>query len=403
MFIGNGEILDDVFRHGSHDGIWCYDFERNVSGIVDIPTNNRFNELTYTHYHNRILLSRTLKQLNIEKDGLSPTQRIFKEIHASLLLPQGFPQNSKQSLNCENWHTMCLVHSTSKKRAVDIFDSAHRLSPCPCLHAIDKKGIVVSPLKRKTTALEEWQLSSLRDYWGDDNLQPLAIFYSKVLLHKNVYVLHDNIIVNLDPNVNSALQCQVKGVCSIKMLLSHEHKRNIQLFFVGEFMNGGDGIEDLSTNRVTGMKVINNTESTNKRWCVLPTYRILHKFFFIPSGNNGDQLIYEMSDCHFRNRLLQPGYPGCARPWMEKGDVVLVTGCNHESFKKAVVIGVDVQQHSVKLRFLCQDSVSGDWTLEDVESTWYDWSVCSIVLKGWSPISNSVTQEDGIPTRFREH
>ncbi|MCO5555122.1 hypothetical protein L7F22_008663 [Adiantum nelumboides] len=45
---GNGEILDDVIRHGSHDVTWCFSHERNVSGYLSINTNNRSNELSYS-------------------------------------------------------------------------------------------------------------------------------------------------------------------------------------------------------------------------------------------------------------------------------------------------------------------------------------------------------------------
>lgn len=38
---GNGEILDDVCRHGMHDIYWCYGFERMVSSYVGVNTNKK--------------------------------------------------------------------------------------------------------------------------------------------------------------------------------------------------------------------------------------------------------------------------------------------------------------------------------------------------------------------------
>ncbi|KAI5078905.1 hypothetical protein GOP47_0006576 [Adiantum capillus-veneris] len=51
---GFGEIIDDILRHGSHDVIWCYLYERMVSIYVRVKTNHKEDELSLVNYHRRV-------------------------------------------------------------------------------------------------------------------------------------------------------------------------------------------------------------------------------------------------------------------------------------------------------------------------------------------------------------
>ena len=52
-FVGSGELLDDSLRHSGHDIFWCYSFEREVSNVINIPSNQVNSEVTYNNYFSR--------------------------------------------------------------------------------------------------------------------------------------------------------------------------------------------------------------------------------------------------------------------------------------------------------------------------------------------------------------
>ena len=83
--VENGEILDDVLRHGSHDIFWCFRHERKVSSYVNIKTNKKENELTYAAYHGRTRFSSLYKQKQIDLDMLLPPHRAIHLLHDHLM------------------------------------------------------------------------------------------------------------------------------------------------------------------------------------------------------------------------------------------------------------------------------------------------------------------------------
>ncbi|KAI5077943.1 hypothetical protein GOP47_0007767 [Adiantum capillus-veneris] len=89
-FEGSGEILDDIVRHGNHDVIWCFLYERLVSTYVNINSNNKENEISFTNFHRRRLLTWILAQIHKDKDGLFPHQRLYQELHFALMAPTGY-------------------------------------------------------------------------------------------------------------------------------------------------------------------------------------------------------------------------------------------------------------------------------------------------------------------------
>lgn len=198
----------------------------------------------------------------------------------------------------------------------------------------------------------------MKDFWGgDDEVGTEAICYSKAFLKGERFDFNDVVIVNLDSRNIMGGSYRSKGVCKVKSFFLHEYMGNIELFFKGEYFNTGQCMEYFPIERVTGMAIINSMQLNNLRWRIMPANQILHKCFLLPFGDNGDRVIYEMKDSNIRSRLLEPGYPGCVQPWLERGDIVLVMfEMTSTSCRKAIVRGVNKQQKKVKLGFLIQDT-----------------------------------------------
>jgi hypothetical protein len=67
LFAGSGKLFDDIRRHGCQYVFWCYPFEREVSNVVSIPTNQLNNEVTYSEYFSRVLFTKHSKLSNLFK------------------------------------------------------------------------------------------------------------------------------------------------------------------------------------------------------------------------------------------------------------------------------------------------------------------------------------------------
>jgi hypothetical protein len=48
--IRSGELVDDVKKHDCHDIFWHYLFEREISRIMNISSNQKTSEVTYAGY-----------------------------------------------------------------------------------------------------------------------------------------------------------------------------------------------------------------------------------------------------------------------------------------------------------------------------------------------------------------
>ncbi|KAI5069495.1 hypothetical protein GOP47_0015796 [Adiantum capillus-veneris] len=237
---------------------------------------------------------------------------------------------------------------------------------------IQRKGIALHGLKATKRALEGWEIISLKSYWGQQYIHLEGFSYSKVYICGKRYEAKDNVVITLGRNTNLGHQNKARGVCKITGFLSHEHNGGIELFLIGEFINGGNGIDALQLDKVIGMRVISDVDFSRKKKCLLPTYAILHKCFFLPLSNTQNKVIYEMSDTIFRTWLLQPGKVGCARPWVEIGDVVLVVSSSSmstPSFKVAVVFNINIEQKAVELGFLRRDPTMEYWNVQG-EKKW---------------------------------
>lgn len=110
-----------------HDGVWCYDFERNVSGYLAIPTNNRMNEMTC-----RVLFTRVQKQLYAERHGLLADEEYVLAMHKLLKLPLGICKDESTTVVCKEWHNKCMLVASSEKIAMELFKKAASLPSIPC-------------------------------------------------------------------------------------------------------------------------------------------------------------------------------------------------------------------------------------------------------------------------------
>jgi hypothetical protein len=107
---GRGELVDDVERHGCHDIFWCYPFEREISRVVNIASNQTTSEVTYTNYYARQIFTKIHKAMQLDNDGLFLGGRALKEVHKYLQLPTDVHRVMDQDLTvCEQWHEGCVV------------------------------------------------------------------------------------------------------------------------------------------------------------------------------------------------------------------------------------------------------------------------------------------------------
>jgi hypothetical protein len=78
-------MIDDIKHHGSHDIFWCFKYERKTSSYLDIKTNQKSNEMTYSSYHSRVAFTTIYKQLQVDEDALFPPQCVILDLHWYLM------------------------------------------------------------------------------------------------------------------------------------------------------------------------------------------------------------------------------------------------------------------------------------------------------------------------------
>ncbi len=62
-----------------------FKYERKISSYLDIKTNQKSNEMTYSTSHSRVAFTTIYKQLQVDEDGLSPPQRAIHDLHRYLM------------------------------------------------------------------------------------------------------------------------------------------------------------------------------------------------------------------------------------------------------------------------------------------------------------------------------
>jgi hypothetical protein len=78
------KLVDDVERHGYHDIFWCYPFEREIFKVVNISSNQKTSEVTYTGYYVRQIFTKIHRTMQPNNDSLFMGGRTLKEVHKYL-------------------------------------------------------------------------------------------------------------------------------------------------------------------------------------------------------------------------------------------------------------------------------------------------------------------------------
>ncbi|MCO5554355.1 hypothetical protein L7F22_007884 [Adiantum nelumboides] len=375
---GNGEILDDVIRHASHDVTWCFSHERNVSGYLSISTNNKSNELSYSKFHSRILCTQLYKQLHLEKDGLTASTRDMLVVHSCLLLPEGVSYVDR--VTCFEMHKNCAFHTSSEKKANDVWDACHRATPCQCQMMISRKGVLVGPKRPKLLDLDAAETKGMVDFWlkkdahlfSPDDIQSTARFYSKVFLNNVKYTTGEFVVFQ------GSLLSESQEICfrgCLKKIFAHEQRGNVNVFVVIEYLlDNSDAFDEIS-----GMHIIDKCQNRCYNVTVEPIECIQHKFFWLCTSGDDKEVLYETSGFDVRKRLLLPGKVGCIPPWLEKDDVVLAK-CSESSICDAIVRDVDIHDKRALLA----------WKDERLGEAWVDWKhVYKILQEGGRAWNNS--------------
>ncbi|MCO5578587.1 hypothetical protein L7F22_032431 [Adiantum nelumboides] len=350
---GNGEILDDVIRHASHDVTWCFSHERNVSGYLSISTNNKSNELSYSKFHSRILCTQLYKQLHLEKDGLTASTRDMLVVHSCLLLPEDVSYVDRET--CFETHKNCAFHTSLEKKANEVWDACHRATPCQCQMMISRKGVLAGPKRPKLLDLDAVETNGMVDFWlkkdahlySLDDIQSTARFYSKVFLNNVKYTIGEFVVFQ------SSLLSKSQEICfrgCLKKIFAHEQQGNVSVFVVIEYLlDNSDAFDEIS-----GMHIIDKSQNKCYNVTVEPIECIQHKFFWLCTSGDDKEVHYETSGFDVRKRLLLLGKVGCIPPWLEKDDVVLAK-CSESSICDAM-----------------SDSVRLSWEVQRAPAVWPD-------------------------------
>ena len=70
--------------------------------MVSIPTNQLNNEVIYSEYFSKFLFTKSLKTVQLDQNGLTPTSRALTEVHKFLQ-----PSSSSLCLELMNTSTVC--------------------------------------------------------------------------------------------------------------------------------------------------------------------------------------------------------------------------------------------------------------------------------------------------------
>ncbi|MCO5554841.1 hypothetical protein L7F22_008377 [Adiantum nelumboides] len=336
VFIGNGELLDDVLRHGLHDRFWCYIFERLVKAYSSIKTNNLNNEASFVQFHLRSGFTRVFQALQKDLDGLLPSDRLIQELHASLNLPYAISQR-------------CGIAISTKRLTYREAD-ANEVQYLKSFWAIDS---------------DSYQINNL-------------IVYNKVFFKGEVYKVVEYVVVKVDDQVAPSHH-RGHWKARIKSIFSMQHKNEIMVFFAGEYYKkcivGDNNSESLSIDRIISMNIIEKRSLLINWDSIRPISSLLHKFIPLPLPKSQKLIAYEIKDLKIRNTLLHEGCIGNAPLWLEHHDIVKVRIENQESirFQYAVVRETNPNNLEAKLGFLVADRRHPNiWRIQKEDEEWLD-------------------------------
>lgn len=114
----NGEIVDDIIRHGPHYIFWCYEFERRVSHYCQTKTNRKPMEMTLIDHLTRIFCTTVQDQLWMDEDGQYPLHKTTLDFHKCLFIPRCIRDLRSENGSCSNWHQKSIVIARSQEIAL---------------------------------------------------------------------------------------------------------------------------------------------------------------------------------------------------------------------------------------------------------------------------------------------
>jgi glycerol-3-phosphate dehydrogenase len=164
---GSGKLVDDVERHSCHNIFWCYPFEREISRIVNISSNQKTNEVTYTSYYARQIFTKIHKAMQLDNDGVFLGGRTLKEVHKYLQLPTDVHRVMDRNLTiCEQWHEECVVVVPSQKIVQVVSKLVQWLPTCSCKQVLLHKGIIVGRKIGIKATISKDIISYLKCFWS---------------------------------------------------------------------------------------------------------------------------------------------------------------------------------------------------------------------------------------------
>ncbi|MCO5579010.1 hypothetical protein L7F22_032861 [Adiantum nelumboides] len=378
---GSGEILDDVLRHGNHDVIWCFLYERLVSTYVNIKSNNKESEISFTNFHRRRLLTWILAQIHKDKDDLLPHQRLYKELHLALIAPAGYVVDSLLQHECQAWHKHGILKVSSVLKAKDLWSALlSNEIDYPCGDSVFDKGIIIGPKRQKWRELSraEQRFLSQREC-RSTHVQE----HNKIWYNGEVFKGGDMVIVKSDNYIPGSFSVG-EWKARIKYFFSAQCGAKLMLFFAADYYKQSILVEEeserLNVEPITGMSVLQQTPMPFTWDCIREVNSLLHKF--IPWSFENSIIAYEIKDLSVRKRLLDVGSVGCVPPWVEEMDIVQIKEYDdHDSsthtFAYAVVREVDVERRKVRLTRLLQMQSSAQlWKAGVKDLDWQDTSLC---------------------------
>ncbi|KAI5064767.1 hypothetical protein GOP47_0019462 [Adiantum capillus-veneris] len=306
---GNGELLDDIIRHGSHDVYWCYIFERMVSIYMGVKTNKKNNEITYVHFYKRVLFTLDTRVLQEEKDGFLPHERNLSFLHQRLILLDDFTLLHPKSPQCSIFHEKGLLELSSLTRAREL---CHKIlvdyELAYCHNMIRAKGIGITKKKRTKRYLSDEDKRYFQQLWAmtvSEGENTLVTTYQKILYQGEAFKVGDRVTVKQDNGDIDALPVG-HWKAKIKTLFSIEHNGQYYLYFGTEYyrqcISSHNGVDELIVHHATRMSIAQQQTMPYTWDCVRPISSLMHKF--IPLPLTGNRLVaYEVKDLIQRKRL----------------------------------------------------------------------------------------------------
>lgn len=399
VYVGNGEILDDVYRHGSHDVYWCYDFERKVSTYVNISTNNKSNEISYSQFFRRKVFISTFESIQMDKDGLLPPRRMLGHFHAFLVLPDGYALQTDHSLECFPFHRRGIFEVSSISKAKEIWKTylAHKCG-YPCEEIMLTKGIAITKKRKQWRAPTEEEIQYAEHFWqierGHGYFEQITI-YNKVLFGGEIYAIGDHVVVRTDDTNEENNVGHWKA--QVASFFAMQKNGEFMIFFGANYFRQcivvADDKEHLKIDDTTGMSILQKTFVSYNWDCIRPITSLLHKF--IPISHGSECIAYETKDLSIRKKLLAYGSPGCVPPWLEEHDIVIIQ-IDPKHLRHAVVRNVDIENRLVKVDWIRKMNNHCEmWRVDQGEETYVHWDKCVTFLENWHVVRSRRLEIDG--------